>query len=43
MYPEGTAADGAAHPAKTCRAEGLWFGRDTDGSWSIPLTPRTRS
>jgi hypothetical protein len=42
MYPEGTAADGTVHPAKTCRTEGLWFGRDTDGSWSIPLTPLSR-
>jgi hypothetical protein len=42
MYPEGTSADGATHQAKTCRAEGLWFGRATDGAWSIPLTPVSR-
>ena len=43
MYQEGTAADGTLHPAKTCRTEGLWFGRATDGSWSIPLTPVARA
>jgi hypothetical protein len=42
MYPEGTAADGTVLGAKTCRTEGLWFGRDTDGSWSIALTPLAR-
>jgi hypothetical protein len=39
MYREGTSPDGVVHQAKTCRLEGLWFGRDADGSWSIPLTP----
>ncbi len=42
MYPEGTAADGATYAAKTCRSEGLWFGRYDDGSWSVPLTPVSR-
>ncbi len=42
MYPEGTAADGTVHAAKTCRVEGLWFGKDTDGSWSIEVTPLSR-
>jgi hypothetical protein len=42
MYPEGTSADGTTQLAKTCRTEGLWFGRDNDGSWSIPLTPTSR-
>jgi hypothetical protein len=42
MYPEGISADGALYPAKTCRTEGLWFGRATDGSWSIPITPQSR-
>ena len=42
MYPEGASVDGAVHGAKTCRAEGLWFGRDADGSWSISLTPISR-
>ena len=42
MYPEGASDGGATHPVKTCRTEGLWFGRDEDGSWSIPLTPISR-
>jgi hypothetical protein len=41
MYPQGTSADGAIHVAKTCRMEGLWFGKAPDGSWTIPLTPLT--
>jgi hypothetical protein len=43
MYPEGISADGTTYPAKTCRAEGLWFGRNTDGCWSVPLSPVSRS
>jgi hypothetical protein len=42
MYPEGTSADGTTYQVKTCRVEGLWFGRADDGSWSIPLTPKPR-
>jgi len=42
MYPTGADADGETHPAKTCRAEGLWFAKDPDGSWSISLTPTPR-
>ena len=42
MYPQGTAADGTIHAAKTCRMEGLWFGKAPDGSWTIPLTPVNR-
>jgi len=42
MYPTGIAPDGTSHPAKTCRGEGLWFGKDQDGAWSIPLTPVNR-
>jgi hypothetical protein len=42
MYPEGISDGGTTLPAKTCRHEGLWFGRAADGSWSIPLTPQAR-
>jgi hypothetical protein len=42
MYPRGISSDATTHLAKSCRVEGLWFGKDTDGAWSIALTPQSR-
>jgi hypothetical protein len=35
----GSDADGTIRMIRRCRNEGLFFGRDGDGSWSIPATP----
>jgi hypothetical protein len=38
-YPRGTSADGVFYQAKSCRSQRLWFGKATDGTWTVPLTP----
>jgi len=39
MNPQGTDAAGVIYQAKFCGDQGLLFGKASDGSWTVPLTP----
>ncbi len=39
LYPHGCDSGGAVRKARMCHEDDLYFGRASDGSWSISVTP----
>jgi hypothetical protein len=39
LFPHGADEDGVVYMARICRTQSLYWGRSTDGTWSVPVTP----